>query len=643
VTESVYERFRVAHVSAPYQEQGEVPEQPAARAELTVLGLRETPRPAEPEPAAGPAPVIGGLTWMQVIADRLQRFGQPVHQVWLPPLPPAIPLDPLLGPLTVEDARGLQASMWPLSGSLRFPVGVIDLPLSQEQQPLVLDFGQMHPHVVLVGAPQAGKSTFLRTVMLSAMLTHTPRELQFACLDYGGGSLHALAGAPHVSGVAVRGERERSQRVLAEALRLISQREELFRELGISSAAEFRQLRDAGELPGDVNAADVCIVIDNWGGLHADLPDVDTLTLGIAARGPGAGVHLLLTANRWGDIRIKLRDDIGARLELRLNDPSESEVNRRTARLVPSGLPGRGISPPGLLFHALLPRADGGESTDGLGEAQDEILAKITASWTGPPAPPVRLLPEVVHLSDLPPAAPAVAGQGALVAIGERDLAPAWIDLTGPDQHCLVIGDGGAGKSSFIRTWMRGLAAVHPPQAIRFMVVDYRRGLAGAVPAPYIGAYAGDAAAARIYAGQLADTLAGRMPPPGISPRELRQRSWWTGPDLYLVVDDYDLVAAMQSPLQPLIDYIAQGREIGFHVLVARGSSGIARTLMTDPVISHIRELGAAGMLLSADPREGVIIGGVRGMDLPPGRGVLVRRRQENELVQVVLSDEPQE
>jgi S-DNA-T family DNA segregation ATPase FtsK/SpoIIIE len=388
------------------------------------------------------------------------------------------------------------------------------------------------------------------------------------------------------------------------------------------------------------------VVIDNWGGLRSDLPDVDALALGIATRGPGAGVHLLLTANRWGDVRMNLRDAIGARLELRLNDPSESEVNRRAARIVPSGMPGRGLAPPGLLFQAVLPRLDGRDSADGLGEAQDEILGKITASWSGPAAPPVRLLPDVIHLSEMAAygtaaGAPAPAEDGgALVAVGERDLAPVRIDLTGADQHCLVIGDGGAGKSSFLRTWMKGLAAQHPAQDVRFMVVDYRRGLGDAVPAPYVGAYAGDAVTAHAYAEQLAATLAGRMPPPGISPRALRERSWWTGPELYLVVDDYDLVTGVQSPLQPVVGYIPHGRETGFHVVLTRRSGGIARALMTDPVISRIRELGAVSLLLSSDPREGVIVGGVRGADLPPGRGILVRRRQDNELVQVIMDDD---
>jgi DNA segregation ATPase FtsK/SpoIIIE, S-DNA-T family len=109
------------------------------------------------------------------------------------------------------------------------------------------------------------------------------------------------------------------------------------------------------------------------------------------------------------------------------------------------------------------------------------------------------------------------------------------------------------------------------------------------------------------------------------------------------VIDDYDLAEGASSPLRPLLDYLPSGREIGFHVVVTRKSGGIARALLTDPVISRIRELGAVSLVLSADAREGAIAGGVRGTDLPPGRGVLVRRRTDNEMVQVLLSDEPVE
>jgi len=49
-------------------------------------------------------------------------------------------------------------------------------------------------NVVIVGAPQSGKSTLLRSLVCSLALTHTPREVQVFCLDFGGGALDAGGG-----------------------------------------------------------------------------------------------------------------------------------------------------------------------------------------------------------------------------------------------------------------------------------------------------------------------------------------------------------------------------------------------------------------------------------------------------------------
>ena len=58
------------------------------------------------------------------------------------------------------------------------------------------------------------------------------------------------------------------------------------------------------------------------------------------------------------EIRPALRDSIGTRIELRLNDPAESEVNRRLAARMANAVPGRGITAPGAFFHLVLPRVD---------------------------------------------------------------------------------------------------------------------------------------------------------------------------------------------------------------------------------------------------------------------------------------------
>ena len=92
--------------------------------------------------------------------------------------------------------------------------------------------------------PQTGKSTLLRTLVSALALTHTPREVQFYCLDFGGGALAALDGLPHVGGVAGRlrrgagpPDRRRGRR------RSCSERERGSPRRGIDSIATYRRLR----------------------------------------------------------------------------------------------------------------------------------------------------------------------------------------------------------------------------------------------------------------------------------------------------------------------------------------------------------------------------------------------------------------
>jgi DNA segregation ATPase FtsK/SpoIIIE, S-DNA-T family len=130
------------------------------------------------------------------------------------------------------------------------------------------------------------------------------------------------------------------------------------------------------------------------------------------------------------------------------------------------------------------------------------------------------------------------------------------------------------------------------------------------------------------------------MPPPGVTTRDLRARNWWTGPELYLIVDDYDLaVTGHTSPLAPLADYVSQAREIGLHIILARRVAGVSRALTSDPLLTRVRDLGATGLILSGDPREGILLGSERATLCPPGRGTLIRRREPSVLIQVATTD----
>ncbi|GGK78693.1 type VII secretion protein EccCb [Mangrovihabitans endophyticus] len=633
VDESIYTRLRVAHVSAHYA----APEtRGAAGHETTPVAFqtRTTTEPVEQEPDDAAPATQTGPTELQIVVERLGAAAAPAHQVWLPPLPTTMALDQLLGRPAVQEDRGFASSVWPLSGRLAVPLGMLDLPLRQRQETLVMDFAGAHGHLAAVGAPRTGRSTLLRTIMISAMLTHTPDEMQFYCIDYGGGSLYPLCAAPHVGSVAGRTEPELVSRILAEIRALIVERERLLRGLGIDSVGDLRARRAAGTLPEGTRSADVFLLIDNWGALRTEFEGAEQVVTEIAARGLGAGIHLVLTTGRWMDIRPALRDSIGTRIELRLNDPAESEINRRLAAGVPADAAGRGLAAPGVFFHLVLPRVDGKDSADGLREAQQEVVATVAQEWAGTRAPEIRLLPQYleVHELDAPAEETAVP-----IGVDEAGLATVSLDLAGTERNFLIYGDAGSGKTTLLRTMLTGLTQRQSPYDIRVVLFDYRRSLLDVVPADHLGAYAGDSASAQTYVQQVVDKLRERLPPPEVSPAQLRARDWWEGSEIYVVADDYDLLTTGTPALNPLAEFIPQAREVGLHVILARRVTGAARGF-GDQMTARIRDMGSAGLILSGDHREGALIGDERAVERPPGRGVLVQRGRPSRLLHVATT-----
>ena len=137
----------------------------------------------------------------------------------------------------------------------------------------------------------------------------------------------------------------------------------------------------------------------------------------------------------------------------------------------------------------------------------------------------------------------------------------------------------------------------------------------------------------------LATYLENRIPGPDVTPEQLRNRSWWKGAEVFVVVDDYDLVATQQSsPVQALQPLLAQARDVGLHLAVARRSGGASRSLY-EPVIQSLRDLAMPGLLLSGSPDEGPLIGNLKPVPAPPGRGRLVSRDRGTEVVQMAWSE----
>ncbi|MFD6529924.1 type VII secretion protein EccCa [Streptomyces sp. NPDC060184] len=640
-------RFKAAYVSGPCPQSptGEDTERPdpTAAGEIVPFGLDQRPAAALPPdeeeeaavrpPSEPDRPAESDETLLDVLIERLAEAGPSARQVWLPPLADPPSLDQLLPGIVPDPVRGMTAAEPSLLGRLRVPLGMVDRPHEQVRELLVADLSGAGGHVGVAGAPQTGKSALLRTLMMALALTHTPEEVQFYCLDFGGGGLVSIAGLPHAGSVATRLERDKVLRTVEEITQLLERREQTFTTRGVESMAAYRHLRRTGEI--DDPYGDVFLVVDGWGTLRQDYDELDDRITTLAARGLSFGIHLVVSAVRWSEIRPRLRDLLGTRLELRLGDPMESELGARQAAGVPQH-PGRGLTSSGHHFLSALPRLDSSCATDDLTAATKVAAAEIGTFWTGRTAPGVRLLPSRLPVGRLP------AAEGDLrVSIGwdEQRLRPVWHDFSATS-HLMVFGDGETGKTNLLRLMARAITSRFRPEEARILLGDPDRGLLSAVPEEYRVGYAVDSQGLKELAASTVVSMSKRLPGSDVTPEQLARRDWWQGPRLFLLLDDYDMFvsSSLDSPTAPLVPLLAQGANIGMHLVLARSTSGAMRAMM-DPLLRRLWELGNPALLLSYPKEEGKFIGEAKPRTLVPGRAQLVTRRGVR-LVQTGLVDQ---
>ncbi|MEV6493476.1 type VII secretion protein EccCb, partial [Actinoplanes sp. NPDC051633] len=599
-------RFRSAYVSGVHQRRSL--NTPAVdRVEMLDWTTGYLPPPV----AAKADSAETGDSLLDILVGRLTGRGS-AHQVWLPPLsdPPA--LDEL-----------------PSTGPLRASIGIVDRPLDQRRDPLELDLSAGAGNVVITGGPRSGKSTALRTIICALALGNRPRDVQFYCLDFGGGGLAALRGLPHVGGVAHRQSTGAVRRTVAQVAGVLAERERRFAEHDVDGIASYRAARDRGEFADDPYG-DVFLVVDGWPTLRKEFEDLEGVASDLAARGLAYGVHLIVTCGRSFDLRPATRDLFGSRIELRLGDPVDTAVDRIAATRVPADAPGRGVAVTKHQMHLALPRVDGVHGEQGLREATAALVSSL-ASSAEDRAPRLRLLPGQLPFTALPPVD---EGMALSIGINEQDLGPARVDFAA-EPHLLLLGDTKSGKTGFLRTLARRITDSHTPAQSRILLVDHRRSLLGEVAGTHLLGHGTDSTTTRRLMTEAAEGMRERVPGPDVTPEQLRRRSWWRGSSWSTTTTWYDLVvSSLDNPLQPLMEYLPQGRELGLHVVVTRRSGGAGRALF-EPFLARLRDVGSPGLMLSGDRNEGPLLGGHKPESLPPGRGRLITRGDPPRMVQL--------
>ena len=558
------------------------------------------------EPVGPPRKLIA------TIGDQLARYGPRAPELWLPPLDDPIPLGMVLARAALP------------RGEWRWPLGEIDKPFEMRRDPLVFDARSSAGNMVIHGGAKSGKSAALQTFILSAASLHSPSEVSFYCLDYGGGQLRALEDLAHVGSVASALEPERIRRTFGELDQLLRSRQqrEVFRD---------KQGPDDGR-------GQVFLVIDNLYAFSRDNTDQFNTRNPLLAKvtelvniGLAYGIHVVVTTPSWLEVPLAMRDGLGLRLELKLHDARDSNVRlvgalHRPAEAVPADQPGRGLTMAAEHFLFAAPELD--------------QVAAINARHPGVTAPPVRLLP-----TNLAPAAVGAVYRGAdRIVIGQReeDLAAVELDFA-ENPLLMVLGDTKSGKTTLLRHIIRTIRDNSTPDRVAFTVLDRRLHL---VDEPLFPDNEYTANVDRVLPAilGLSALIEQRQPPAGLSAAQLTGWSY-EGHTHYLIIDDVDQIPdtpAMtgpfvgQRPWTPLLGLLSQASDLGLRVIVTARATGSAHALMTSPLLRRFNDLQATTLMLSGNPADGGKIRGQRFDRLPSGRAILLGDTDTPTYVQLV-------
>jgi type VII secretion protein EccCb len=554
-------------------------------------------------------------------------------------------LEPLEGPAPVDTlVAGYRGKPWHVgygdNPGLMFPVGIMDIP--EESKQVVYAVDALRSNIIVVGAKQRGKTTTLMTLMCSAATMYSPSRVTFFCV--GGATLAQIASLPHVTDIVSPKDNEGIERILSSMDALIDAREEAFRRAKIDLDG-FRERRFGvgsdglgGTDPNDP-FGDVFVVLDDYDGLYAMDNLLGDRIISLSSRGPEYGVHVMCSAGGWiHGQRQSLLQNVTARIQLRLADPSESQmghssIESREAARRTLNRPGFGLTDSLHELRVAVPALV--DPATGTPVDITDVGARIAEVAGVTKHANLQRLPQRVELKAIlehEAAHPSGDDLSIAFAIGERhQLGPVPIRLR-ESPGLMILGRQGCGKTTALRAIGDAVMSRFSPEEAQLTLIDPKtagHGLRDLHGPGYVRAYAYDQDQIDEVITELAQQiLLPRLPPKGLSQEELRALKPWEGSRHFVLIDDVqDLRKEQTYPVKPPVGaalwmLMERARQIGLHVFTTRNSANFA-TLQMDPWMRFQTSAKVAQIYMDNDPQN-KINRTIRAQALPPGRGLLL-------------------
>jgi DNA segregation ATPase FtsK/SpoIIIE-like protein len=538
---------------------------------------------------------------------------------------------------------------WESPVSLEAVMGIVDNPYRATQKLLTIDLAE--DPLVVFGAAGRGKTTFLRSLILSLAATHSPADLHIQILDFGRGGLKALRAMPHIGGIVDANEEERVERLMRMVRHVIDERQQ--RLQAYDSLEEFNAANPDNTFPI------MLVVIDNVGEFRETydnyLPDL----LSLVRDGRAFGVFFAVSAPLLGDIPGKLFNILGQRVTFTQVDAHDytTIVGRGWASF--NDEPGRGLvvenidgRPRPLEFHTAVP---GGDSE---GDTYRDIAQRMSKAWetlveqtpdvADKRAQPIEILAEEIDLQKIMiPLGKGMDPISVPLGINDLDRKPTLIELEAKGPHWLVVGPPMTGKTTTLRSLVLALAHSYPPNQLAMILVDssdpgrqfydFGSGDGNSLEnLPHVLATVNNAAemdevVKRLHA-EYTDPVRKilKSQSKGYAPQDNKKRS------IFVIFDHYDDADLLSSSGLGTVGLSEVGKGQNLHFVI-----GGSLDIMRDSTDKLRRRAESSRYTLVLQDYEAARYMGVRGTftvkkELPPGRGFLVKAVQAS-LTQICL------
>ncbi len=401
----------------------------------------------------------------------LRRLKSPLS----PPLRPVIFLDELRKGEPGWDGNGWQSvsqSSW-----LSPIVGQLDDPSNQSQDPLRLPLGN-EGHFVLYGEPGSGKTTFIKTLVVSLALCYSPEDAHIYLIDSSGQRLLPMKRFPHVGDVFLGDEIERLTRLFRFLRRDLEKRKKEFARVGVSSLSDYRAVTGSA-VPA------IVIALDDYNAFYKNVsnqkPEVIEVLERLIRDGGNYGLHFVLTMNSPSELQPRLANSISLAATFHLAVRDYAMAIGPTGGMEPSSLPGRGLikGQPPLEFQTALPVQGNTDAERAM--ALKALMKRMENVWPPSgahprafaPIPAVIGLSQIVpHSADWPNSPPGEYRSAFALNLDDPETS-FEIPLTdGP--YFLVAGTPQSGKTTLLLSWALSLAERYSPDKLICYVVDFR-------------------------------------------------------------------------------------------------------------------------------------------------------------------------